>query len=39
MTSCNKGLPINWNREIGGSGGKGRAPLGRRVLLNKRVIF
>ena len=38
MTSCDGSSPVGWDGRGGGSrGGKERAPLGKRVLLNRRV--
>ena len=37
MTFCSKGSPVGWGRGTGGSGGRGRVPLGRRVPLGGRV--
>jgi hypothetical protein len=38
MTSYSKGSPVSWNRGVRGGGeGKGRIPLGKRVLLSRRV--
>ena len=37
MTSYSKDLLVSWGRGARGSGGRGRVPLGRRVLLGRRV--
>ena len=39
MISYDGGSPVGWNGGVGGGGGRGRAPLGGRVLSGKRVAF
>ena len=37
MTFYNRGSPVGWSREAGGSGDKERIPLNRKVPLGKRA--
>ena len=37
VTSYNRGLLVSWNGGVRGSEGRGKVPLGRRVLLGGRA--
>ena len=39
MTSHNGGSPVGWNGGVKGGRGRGRASLGGKVFLNKKVTF
>ena len=39
VTSYNKNSLVGWGRGAGGSRGKRRVPLGRRIPLGKGVVF